>query len=88
MEVRMKQMCVIEFLHVEKMAPINIHRCLVNTGGEQTMSTARQRVVHFSSGDSDIKDKPHSGWPCIALTSWNEEYLNLSSQISVEYVEI
>ena len=52
------------------------------------MSTARQRVVHFSSGDNDIKDKPHSGWPCIALTSWNEEYLNLSSQISVEYVEI
>jgi hypothetical protein len=30
MEVRMKQMCVIEFLHAEKIAPNDIHPRLLN----------------------------------------------------------
>jgi len=30
MEVRMKQRCVTEFLHAEKIAPSDIHRGLLN----------------------------------------------------------
>ena len=35
-----------------------------------------QWVVHFSSGDSDMKDKPHFGQLCTAVTPQNEEHLN------------
>ena len=70
MEVRMKQKCVIEFLHVGKIAPNDIHRHLLNVYGDQTVdvSTVRQWVARFSSGDSDMKDKPCSGRPCTAVT--------------------
>ena len=70
MEVRMKQRCVIEFLHAEKIAPNDTHRRLVNVYGDQTVdvSTMRRWVARFSSGDSDMEDKPHSGWSCTALT--------------------
>ena len=70
MEVSMKQRCVIKFFCVEKMAPIDIHQCLLNVYGDQTVdvSTVRQWVVHFSSGNSDVKDKPCSGQPCTAVT--------------------
>ena len=59
MEVCMEQRCGIEFLHVEEMAPVAIHRCLLNVYGDQTVdvSTLRQWVVHFRSGDSDVKEK-------------------------------
>ena len=42
-----------------KMAPIDIHWHLVNVSGDQTvsMSTLRRWVVHFSSGDSDMKER-------------------------------
>ena len=33
-------------------------------------------VVHFISGESNMKDKPHSGRPCSAATSQNEECLD------------
>ena len=33
-------------------------------------------VVCFSSGNGSVKDKPWSGWPCTAVTSWNEELLD------------
>ena len=77
MEVCMKQRCVIEFLHVEKNAPNDIHRRLLNVYGDQTVdvSTVRQWVTRFSSGDSDVKDKPRSGRPCTAVTPRNEECL-------------
>jgi hypothetical protein len=54
MEVRMKQMCVIEFLHAEKIAPNDIHRRLLNVYGDQTVDTrtVRRWVARFSSGDS------------------------------------
>jgi len=44
------------------MALIDIHQHLLNIYGDQTMDmrTVRQWVVHFSSTDSDIKDKPGS----------------------------
>ena len=32
-------------------------------------------MVHFSSGDSDVKDKPCSRQPCTAITPQNEEFL-------------
>jgi len=75
MEVRMKQRCVIEFLHVEKIAPSDIHRRLLNVYGDQTVdvSTVRQWVACFSSGDSDVQDKPRSGRPCTSVTPRNEE---------------
>ena len=36
-KVCMKQRCVTEFLHVEKMAPIDIHQRLLNVDGGQTV---------------------------------------------------
>lgn len=63
LEVQMKQGVVIEFLQVEKMAPIDIHWCLndalmLNVCGDKALdvSTARWWGVYFSSGDSDVKD--------------------------------
>ena len=32
-------------------------------------------VARFSSGDSDVKDKPRSGRPCTAVTPRNDERL-------------
>jgi len=48
-EVRMKQKC-----GIEKMAPLDILQCLLNVCRDQTVdvSTVRQWVVRFSSGDS------------------------------------
>jgi len=78
MEVCMRQRCGIEFLHAEKMASTDIHQCLLNVCGDQPVdvSTVRQWVVDFSSGDSDVKDKPHSGQPCRAVAPQNEECVN------------
>jgi len=78
MDVRMKQRCVIELLHAEKIAPNDIHRRLLNVYGDQTVdvSTVRRWVARFSSGDSDVKDKPRSGRPCTAVTPRNEERLD------------
>ena len=44
-EVHMKHRCIIE-LYVEKMAPTDIHQCLLNIDGDQTVdvSTVRQWV--------------------------------------------
>ena len=58
MDTLMKQRCVIEFLHVEKIAPTDIHQCLLNICGDQTVSTVMQCVVHCSSGDSDSGSPP------------------------------
>jgi len=70
MEVRMKQRCVIEFVHAEKIAPNDIHRRLLNVYRDQTVgvSTVRQWVAHYSSGDSDVTGKPCFGRPCTAVT--------------------
>ena len=40
MEVRMKQRCVIEFLHAEKIAANDIHRRLPNVYGDQTVDVS------------------------------------------------
>ena len=74
----MKQRYVIEFLHAEKMAPNDIHQRLLNIYGDQTVdvSTVRRWVARFSSGDSNVKDRPRSGQPCTAVTPRNEERLD------------
>ena len=56
-------------LQEKKMAPIDIHRHLLNVYGYQTVdvSSVRWWVVRFSSGDSNVKDKPRSRQLCIFL---------------------
>ena len=78
MEVRMKQRCVTEFLHAEKIAPNNINRRLLNVYGDRTVdvSTVGRWVTRFSSVDSDVNDKPRSGRPCTAVTPRNEVCLD------------
>jgi len=53
MEVHMEQSCMTEFLHVEKIAPIDIYQYLLNVDEDKTVdvSTVRQWVVCFSKGD-------------------------------------
>ena len=60
MEVCMKQRCVTEFLHAEKMAPIDIHQHLLNIYGDQTVdvSTVRWWVVHFRTANSKSVSPP------------------------------
>ena len=55
MEVHMKQRCVIGFLYVEKMEPIDIHWHFLNIYGDRTvyMRSVRQWAVCFSRDDSD-----------------------------------
>jgi len=78
MEGCIKQRSVIEFLHVEKMAPTDIHQCLLSIYRDQTVgvSTVRQCVVHFCHGDSDVKDTPCSRQSCTDITPQNEENFN------------
>ena len=59
-ELHMKQRCRTGFVHAEKMAPVDIHWCLLHVYGDQTVdvSTVKQWVVHFSSGDSDSGSPP------------------------------
>ena len=42
-KLSIKQRCVIEFLHEEKIAPIDFHQCLLNVDGDQMedVSTVR-----------------------------------------------
>ena len=40
------------------------------------VSTVRRWMACFSSGNSDVKDKPYSRQPCTAVTPRNEEHLN------------
>ena len=70
MEVQVKKRCVVEFLHVEKVAPTDIHCLLLNVYGDQSVdvNTVRQWVVCYSNGDSDVNDKPHSGQLHTAVT--------------------
>jgi len=54
-ELPVKQRSVHEFLGAEKVAPTDIHQCLLNIYGDQTVdvSTVKQWVVCFSNGNSD-----------------------------------
>uniref|UniRef100_A0A8V0YUK0 Ribosomal RNA-processing protein 42 n=1 Tax=Gallus gallus TaxID=9031 RepID=A0A8V0YUK0_CHICK len=61
MEMLLRQRCGIEFLHVET---IDIHCHLLNVDGDPTVdvSAVKQWVVHFISGNSDMKYKARSRW--------------------------
>jgi len=60
----MKQSCVTEFLHVEKIILTDIHRCLLNIYGDQTedfYKHSMQALVHHwqkcTANDSDYVEK-------------------------------
>ena len=59
-EMHMKQRGGIEFFHVGKMVPTDIHQHLLNIYGDQTVgvSTVRQWLLHFSSADNDSGSLP------------------------------
>ena len=42
-EARMKQRSVTEFLHEEEKVPVDVHRCLLNVYGDQTMDVSTVR---------------------------------------------
>ena len=54
MQVHTRQRCVTEFILMGNTAPIDIQQHLLNVSRDQTVnvSTVRQGVVCFSSGDS------------------------------------
>jgi hypothetical protein len=85
MEMRTKQRCVIEFFHAEKIAPVDIHECLLNVYGEQTLdvNTVKWWVVRFSSGNSDERDRPRSRWPFTGVSVRNEEQASISSSVQI-----
>ena len=62
----------------KKIALNDIHWRLRNVYGDQTVdvSTVRRWVVRFSSGGSDVQDKPRSGRSYTAVTTRNEERLD------------
>jgi len=57
----MKERCATEFLHMEKMVPIDSHWHLLNVDGDQTIT--KGWVLCFSSDDSNVKNKSRSGLP-------------------------
>ena len=73
-EARMKHF----FPHVEKRVPSDIQR-LLNIYEDQIMgvSTVMWWVMCPSSGNSDVKDKPCSRWPCTGMTSLNEDHFDI-----------
>lgn len=40
------------------------------------MSTFRQLVINFSTGDSNMYEKSHFGSPCATVNLPNEEYVD------------
>ena len=52
-----------------KKTPLDIHQCLLNTDEGQPMdaSTVKWWVVHFSSGNNNVKDKSYSRQSCRCL---------------------
>jgi hypothetical protein len=75
MEALTKQRCSIEFLHVEKMPPVDIYRRLLTVYEDQTAaeSIVRLWLVRFNSDDSEVRIKPRSEWLYTAVSSRNEE---------------
>ena len=69
-----------------KIARIDIHQCLLSNYENQTVvvSTVWWWVVHFSHGDSDMKDKPSSRQSRTAVTPWNEEHLDLLTHAKLQ----
>jgi len=62
----------------KKMTPTDMHWPSLKVCRDHGVdgSTVRRWVLRFSSGNSNMRDKPHSRWPLTAVAPWNEEYLN------------
>ena len=60
----------------KKIASNGIHQHLLDVSGDQPldMGVVRWWVMCVNGGNSSVKDKPHSGWRCTAVTPWKEEY--------------
>jgi len=77
-DVRFKQRAVIEFLTVEKVPPIEIHRKMQPVYGDQCVdvSTVRRWVRRFKDGrlgQSDLSDKTRSGSPVTASDQLHQD---------------
>ena len=77
------KVCHWNFSMWKKIAPIDIHWHLLNVYGDQTLdvSTVRQRVVHFSSGDSNMKNKLCSRESCRFLWTWHAGSCSLLAEM-------
>mgnify|MGYP001856021262 CR=1 FL=1 len=81
MEVWMEQRCGIGFLHEEKKCT---HQCLLNVYGEQTVdvSTVRQWVVCFSSGDNNTGSPP-----LVQVSSCSLQYTGITLRVTYIHIE-
>ena len=61
---------------------------MINVDGDQTVDvcTVKWWVVHFSSGNSDMKDKLYSEHPCTADSPENEEHLYLLIHVNQQII--
>jgi len=77
-EACLKQKSRDESLHAGKMAPTDIHQHLLNIYGDQTVdiTAVRQWAVHFSSDNSNVKEKSCFRQPHTDVTLRNEEQLS------------
>ena len=78
-DVRFKQRAVIEFLTMEKVAPIEIHRRMQAAYGDQfvDVSTVRGWVRRFKDGElgqADLSDKTRSGQISKTIAALAEVY--------------
>ena len=89
MEVCMKRRRVTEFFHLEKMAPTDIHWCFLNIFGDQRVdvNTVRWWVVHFSSGDSDWKDKPRYAQMALHICPTMEGSISINSFLQISKLQ-
>jgi len=69
MEVHMKQRRVTVFLHMKKMASSDIHWCLLNTYGDQTVDVSTMGLVGAVFQQCW---QPHFGHLCRFLQTWHE----------------
>lgn len=63
---------------VGEIALNDIHWYLLNVYGDHTMNvrTVRWWIMHFSSGNRDMCNKPHSGQHCTTVNPQNEKHLD------------
>ena len=78
-DVRFKQRAVIEFLTMEKVPPIEIHRRTQAVYGDQCVdvSTIRRWLRRFTDGaleQADLSDKARSGRPVTASDQLRQDH--------------
>jgi len=83
MEVHMKQGYVTEFIHVEKNCTHWHSLTFAELLSRLDSGYEYSEVVGFSSGDSDMKDKPCTRQLYTAVTMCNEERFTISSSVQI-----